>query len=83
MNEVLACVRGLQPHRILAGPLTLSLALALSAPGCSPGPAPSQVGGGMTSKVPEIAKRRQHMEAMLKKAESKAKAAAEPRRRAR
>jgi hypothetical protein len=67
------CVRAPSPHRTLAGPLALSLALALTASGCSPGPDSTQVGDGTTSKVPEIAKRQKHMEEMLKKGESKAK----------
>jgi hypothetical protein len=77
------CVRAFGPLRILAGPLALSLAVALTASGCSSDSTSSQATGGITTKVPEIAKRRKHMEDMLKKAESKAKAAAEPRRRAR
>jgi hypothetical protein len=76
MSDPPPCVRAPSPHRILASPLALSLALALMASGCSTGPAPSQVGGGTTSKVPEIAKRQKHMEEMLKKEESKAKSLA-------
>ena len=71
-------IRTSSPHRVLTGPLTLLLALALTASGCSPGPDPSQVGGGPTSKVPEIAKRQKHMEEMLKKGESKAKSPDKP-----
>ena len=50
----------------------MSLSLALTSWGCSPDSAPSP-GGGVTSKVPEIAKRQGHMEEMLKKSESKTK----------
>jgi hypothetical protein len=71
-------VRAPRPHRILAGPLALSLALALTASGCSPGPAPNQVGDGTTSKVPEIAKRQKYMQEMLKKGESNAESPAKP-----
>jgi hypothetical protein len=78
MSDPPPCVRAASPHRILAGPLALSLALALTASGCSPGPAPSPIAGGTTSKVPEIAKRQQHMAEMLKKAESKTKSPAQP-----
>jgi hypothetical protein len=73
------CARAPSPHRILTGPLALSLALALTASGCSPGPATSQVGGGTTSKVPEIAKRQKHMEDLLKKGESKGTSPDKPR----
>ena len=69
-------VRAPRPHRILAGPLALSLSLTAS--GCSPGPAPSQAEDGTTSKVPEIAKRQKHMEEMLKKGESKEKTPTKP-----
>jgi hypothetical protein len=78
MSDRSPCVRTSSPHRVLAGPLALLLALALTASGCSPGPDPSPVGGGPTSKVPEIAKRQKHMADMLKKSESKAKSPAEP-----
>ena len=78
MSDRPPCVRAPRPHRILAGPLALSLALALTASGCSPGPAPSQAADGTTSKVPEIAKRQKHMQEMLKKGESKAKSPAKP-----
>jgi hypothetical protein len=70
------CVRTPSPNRVLAGPLAVLLALALTASGCSPGSDPSQAEGGPRSKVPEIAKRQQHMEEMLKKSEAKAKAPA-------
>jgi hypothetical protein len=78
MSDRSPCVRTSSPHRVLAGPLAWLLALALTAAGCSPGPDPSPVGGGPTSKVPEIAKRQKHMEEMLKKGESKAKSPDKP-----
>jgi len=76
MNDRSPCARAPRPQQILVGPL--ALALALTALGCSPGPAPSQFEGGTTSKVPEIAKRQKHMADMLKKGESGAKSAATP-----
>jgi hypothetical protein len=79
MSDRPPCVRAPRPQRILAAPLALSLALSLPAWGCSPGSDPSQVGGGTTSKVPEIAKRQKHMEELLKKGESKAESPAKPR----
>ena len=78
MSDRPPCVFAPGPHRILAGPLVLSLALSLSVAGCSPGPTPSQVEGGTTSKVPEIAKRQKHMADMLKKGESKAVSPGKP-----
>jgi hypothetical protein len=78
MSDRSPCVRTSSPHRVLSGPLALLLALALTASGCSPGPDPSPVGGGPTSKVPEIAKRQKHMEEMLKKGASTAKSSAGP-----
>jgi hypothetical protein len=79
MSDRPPCVRAPRPPRILAVPLALSLTLALTTSGCSPSPAPSQDGGGTTSKVPEIAKRQKHMADMLKKGESKATSPAEPK----
>jgi len=76
MSDPPPCVRAPHSQRILSVPLSLSLALAMAASGCSPGPATSQVEGGTTSNVPEIAKRQKHMDDMLKKTESKAKAPA-------
>ncbi len=66
MSEWPPCVLASSPQRILAGPLVLCLALAVTASGCSPSPASSQAGDA-TSKVPEIAKRQKRMEEMLKK----------------
>jgi hypothetical protein len=78
MTDRSACIRAPRLHRILAGPMALSLVLSLAASGCSPGPGPSEVEGGVTSKVPEIAKRQKHMEEMLKKGASTAKSSTEP-----
>ena len=75
MSDPPPFVRAPRPHRILAGPLALSLALALTASGCSPDSDSSQAGGA-TSKVPEIAKRQKHMEELVKKGESKAESPA-------
>jgi hypothetical protein len=78
MSDRPPCVRAPRPHRILAGPLVLALALTLSAPGCSPDSASSPAEDGTTSKVPEIAGRQKRMQEMLKKAESKEKPPARP-----
>ncbi len=78
MSDRPPCVCAPRPHRILAGSLALSLAMALTAWGCSPGPGTGDVGDGTTSKVPEIAKRQKHMNDMIKKAESKEKTPAKP-----
>ncbi len=78
MSDRPPCDRAPRRHRILVGPPALSLALALTALGCSPGADSGQVGDGTTSKVPEIAKRQKHMNDMIKKGESKEKAPAKP-----
>jgi hypothetical protein len=79
MSDSPPCVRAPRPHRILAGSLALSLAMALTASGCSPGSATGEVGDGTTSKVPEIAKRQKHMNDMIQKSESKEKTPAKPK----
>ena len=78
MSDRSPCVRAPRLHRILAMPMALSLVLSLTSSGCSPVPAQSEVKGGVTSKVPEIAKRQKHLEEMLKKGASTAKSSAEP-----
>ena len=79
MSDRSPCVRAPRLHRILATLMALSVVLSLTALGCSPGPAASEVKDGVTSKVPEIAKRQKHMEEMLKKGASTAKPSAPPR----
>jgi hypothetical protein len=78
MSDRPPCVCAPRPHRFLSGPLALSLSLAMTAAGCSPGSDSGQGGDGTTSKVPEIAKRQKHMNDMINKAESKEKTPAKP-----
>jgi hypothetical protein len=78
MSDRSPCVHAPRLHRFLASPMALSLFLSLTSSGCSSGVAPSEVESGVTSKVPEIAKRQKHMEEMLKKGASTAKSSAGP-----
>jgi hypothetical protein len=78
MSDRSPCVREPRLHRILASPMALFFILSLTASGCSPSQAPSKDEGGVTSKVPEIAKRQRRMDEMLKKGAPTQKTSAQP-----